>query len=90
MHKIVTAQIAQIPDDACQPVADYPATGVCELAETTLGSERLIVRRVHLHAQDQQTELFAYWRHFAFWRRRGGCSPTCGARSSGSWRSSRG
>jgi Transposase DDE domain group 1 len=23
------------------------------------------VRRVHLHAQDQQTELFAYWRHFA-------------------------
>jgi len=66
MHKIVTAQIAQIPDDAWQPVADYPATGVCELAETTLGSERLIVRRVHLHAQDQQTELFAYWRHFAF------------------------
>jgi hypothetical protein len=66
MHKIVTAQIAQIPDDAWQPVADYPATGVCELAETTLGTERLIVRRVHLHAQDQQTELFAYWRHFAF------------------------
>jgi hypothetical protein len=66
MHKIVTAQIAQIPDDAWQPVADYPATGVCELAETTLATERLIVRRVHLHAQDQQTELFAYWRHFAF------------------------
>jgi len=66
MHKIVTAQIALIPDDAWQPVADYPDTGVCELAETTLGDDRLIVRRVHLHAQDDQTELFTYWRHFAF------------------------
>src|SRR5215211_6898892 len=65
-HKIVTAQIAQIPDDAWQPVADYPDTGICELAETTLGEDRLIVRRVHLHAQDDQTELFTYWRHFAF------------------------
>jgi hypothetical protein len=66
MHKIVTAQIAQIPDDAWQPVADYPDTGICELAETTLGEDRLIIRRVHLHAQDDQTELFTYWRHFAF------------------------
>ena len=66
MHQIVTAQIALIADDAWQPVADYPDSGVCELAETTLGAERLIVRRVHLHAQDEQTELFAYWRHHAF------------------------
>src|SRR3954451_3980514 len=65
MHKIVSAQIAQIPDDAWQPVADYPDTGICELAETTLGEDRLIIRRVHLHAQDDQTELFTYWRHFA-------------------------
>ena len=66
MQPIVTAQIALIADDAWQPVADYPDSGVCELAETTLGAERLIVRRVHLHAQDEQTELFAYWRHHAF------------------------
>ncbi|HEV8054107.1 MAG TPA: IS1380 family transposase [Candidatus Limnocylindrales bacterium] len=66
MHKIVTAQIAQIADDAWQPVADYPDSGVCELAETTLGDERLIVRRVHLHAQEDQIELFSYWRHHAF------------------------
>jgi hypothetical protein len=46
-------------------VADYPDSGVCELAETELGPDRLIVRRVHLHAQDDQTELFTYWRHFA-------------------------
>jgi hypothetical protein len=65
-HKPIAARIAHIPDDAWKPVADYPDSGVCELAETTLGPDRLIVRRVHLHAQDQQTELFAYWRHFAF------------------------
>ena len=66
MHKVVTARIALIPDQAWQPVDDYPDTGVCELAEMTLGEDRLIVRRVHLHAQDDQTELFTYWRHFAF------------------------
>ena len=66
MHQIVTAQIALIPDDTWQAVPGYPDSGVCELAETTLGDDRLIVRRVHLHAQDEQTELFTYWRHFAF------------------------
>ncbi len=43
MHQVVTARIALIPDDAWQPVTDYPDTGVCELAETTLGDDRLIV-----------------------------------------------
>jgi hypothetical protein len=66
MHQIVTARIALIGEDAWEPVADYPDTGVCELAETTLGADRLIVRRVHLHAQEDQTELFTYWRYFAF------------------------
>jgi Transposase DDE domain group 1 len=66
LKKPVLERIANIPDDAWQPVEDYPETGICELAETRLGGERLIVRRVHLHAQEQQTELFAYWRYFAF------------------------
>ncbi len=66
LHKIVTARIALIADEAWQAVADYPDSGVCELAETTLGADRLIVRRVHLHAQDDQAELFTYWRHHAF------------------------
>ena len=66
MHRVVAERIASIPEEAWQPVPDYPDTGVCQLAETTLGDERLVVRRVHLHAQDDQTELFAYWRHFAF------------------------
>jgi hypothetical protein len=65
-QKNVTARIALIADDAWHPVADYPDTGVCELAETTLGEDRLIVRRVHLHAQHDQAELFTYWRHHAF------------------------
>jgi len=66
MQRHVSARVAAIPEEAWQPVFDYPDTGVCELAETTLGDERLIVRRVHLHAQDDQTELFTYWRHHAF------------------------
>ena len=66
LNQTVLARIALIPDDAWQPVAHYPDTGVCELAETTLGEDRLIVRRVHLHAQADQAELFTYWRHHAF------------------------
>jgi hypothetical protein len=66
LQRHITERIAQIPDDAWQPVPDYPDSGVCELAETTLGEERLIVRRVHLRAQEDQAELFAYWRHHAF------------------------
>jgi len=64
-------RIAEVPESAWQPVPDYPETGVCELAETTYGGRRLVVRRVHLHAQEGQEELFAYWRHFAFLTNRG-------------------
>jgi hypothetical protein len=65
-HKRMAERISQIPESAWRPVADYPETGICELAQTTYGDRRLIVRRVHLHAQEGQEELFAYWRHFAF------------------------
>ena len=37
LHKIVTAQIALIAEDAWQPVADYPDSGEAQIAETTLG-----------------------------------------------------
>ncbi len=66
MHRVVLERIAEIPEEAWEPVEDYPDTGICQVAETSLGDERLIVRRVHLQAQEEQTELFAYWRHFAF------------------------
>ncbi len=65
-NKRIAERIAEIPESAWCPVPDYPETGVCELAETTYGGRRLVVRRVHLHAQEGQEELFAYWRHFAF------------------------
>jgi hypothetical protein len=66
MQASVGALVAQISDEDWEPVADYPDSGVCELAETMLGSERLIVRRVHLHAHEAQGELFTYWRYHAF------------------------
>lgn len=65
-HKRIAERIAATPESAWRPVTDYPETGVCELAETIYGGRRLVVRRVHLHAQEGQEELFAYWRHFAF------------------------
>ena len=65
-HKRIAERIALIPESAWRALPDYPETGICELAETTYGARRLIVRRVHLHAQEGQEELFAYWRHFAF------------------------
>ena len=71
LKKPVLERIARIPEEAWEPVEDYPDTGICQLAESSLGDERLIVRRVHLHAQEEQTELFAYWRHFAFITNRG-------------------
>ncbi len=65
-HKLISERIALIPESAWEPVADYPESGTCELAETSYAGRRLVVRRVHLHAQEEQTELFAYWRYFAF------------------------
>ena len=66
MHPVVRAAIERIPDDAWASVADYPDTAICELAETTLGQERLIVRRVHLLDPGPQGALFTHWQHFAF------------------------
>ena len=50
IQAVVAARIALIGEQDWQPVANYPDSGVCEVAETTLGQERLIVRRVHMHA----------------------------------------
>jgi len=66
MHPVVRAAIEQIPDTAWERVVDYPDTAICQVAETTLGGERLIVRRVHVLDAGPQAALFAYWQHFAF------------------------
>ena len=62
--KPVAAAIEAIPEQAWQPLADYPQTGEAEIAETVLGDDRLIVRRVR--TLDAQPQLFATWQHFAF------------------------
>src|SRR5215218_10094173 len=41
----VTDAIAAIGETDWQPLADYPDDGEAQIAETTLGSRRLIVRR---------------------------------------------
>lgn len=60
----VAHAIEQIDESSWRPLDDYPETGEAQIAETTLGGERLIVRRVRT-LNDQQ-QLFATWQHFAF------------------------
>jgi Transposase DDE domain group 1 len=62
MQAWVPDAIAQITD--WQPLADYPEGGEAQIAETTVGQRRLVVRRTRLVGA--QTELWPDWRHFAF------------------------
>ena len=62
--KTIQALIAQIPETDWVPVVDYPDTGEAQIAETTLGHFRLIVRRTRLIGA--QADLFPDWRHHAF------------------------
>ena len=62
--KKIRALIDQIPDIDWVTVSDYPDSGEAQIAETTLGDWRLIVRRTRLLGA--QAELFPDWRHFAF------------------------
>ena len=56
--------IAQIPEQAWRPLADYPEDGQAQIAETTAGGRRLIVRRTRLVGP--QAELWPDWRYFPF------------------------
>jgi Transposase DDE domain group 1 len=62
--KPVAAAIEAIPDEEWRPVVDHPETGAAEIAETVLGDERLIVRR--MRTLDDQQQPFASWQHLAF------------------------
>jgi hypothetical protein len=64
LTKPVAAAIEQLEESAWRPLGDYPDTGEAQIAETTLASERLVVRRVR--TLDDQQQLFATWQHFAF------------------------
>ena len=57
-------QIASIPESDWQTLADYPADGQAQIAETTYAGKRMIVRRTRLVGA--QAELWPDWRHFPF------------------------
>jgi hypothetical protein len=63
MIKTVRAAVEAIDEDAWQRI-DYPDDGEAQIAETTYGGRRLIVRRTRLLGA--QAELWPDWRHFAF------------------------
>jgi hypothetical protein len=64
MIKTVRAAVEAIPADAWTKIADYPDDGEAQIAETTYGGRRLIVRRTRLLGA--QAQLWPDWRHFCF------------------------
>lgn len=62
--KRIAAAIAEIPESAWKKLEGYPKPGLAEIAETTYGGRRLVVRRVR-ELSDQQ-ELLPGWRHHPF------------------------
>ena len=64
MIKAVRKAVEAIDEDAWQAITDYPAGGQAQIAETTYGGRRLIVRRTRLLGP--QAELWPDWRHFCF------------------------
>lgn len=60
----VAAAIAAI-DEADWQAIDYTPDGEAQVAETTYGGRRLIVRRTRL-TDRRQLKLWPHWRHFAF------------------------
>jgi hypothetical protein len=60
----IKAAIAAIPESDWQPLDDYPDAGEAQIAQTMIGSQRLVVRRTRLLGA--QAELWPDWRHFAF------------------------
>jgi hypothetical protein len=63
-HKHVRELIDQIPETDWLTIPDYPDTGEAQVAETQLGSFRLIVRRTRLVGP--QAELWPNWRYHCF------------------------
>ncbi len=62
--KTIRAQVAEIPEDAWVTISDYPDRGEAQIAQTTLGTFRLIVRRTRLIGA--QAQLWPDWRYHCF------------------------
>jgi hypothetical protein len=60
----VRAAVEQIDEAAWTTLEDYPPTSIAQIAETTLGDRRLVVRRVR--SLNKQGELLPSWEHFPF------------------------
>jgi Transposase DDE domain group 1 len=60
----VRKAVEQLDESAWQVIEDYPEEGEAQIAETTYGGRRLIVRRTRLVGS--QAQLWPDWRHFAF------------------------
>jgi len=63
MNPAIRKAIEQIDENAWQKI-DYPEEGEAQIAETTYGGRRLIIRRTRLVGP--QADLWPDWRHFAF------------------------
>jgi Transposase DDE domain group 1 len=64
LQPAVRAAIEQIDEAAWTTLEDYPPTSIAQIAETTLGDRRLVVRRVR--TLDQQGELLPSWELYPF------------------------
>ena len=64
MVKSARAAVEAIDEQSWTTLADYPSDGEAQIAETTYGGRRLIVRRTRLIGA--QAELWPDWRHFCF------------------------
>ncbi|MCA1678309.1 MAG: IS1380 family transposase [Actinobacteria bacterium] len=62
MQPHVRATIEQIDEAVWRTLQDYPPTSIAQIAETSLGEYRLIVRRVR--TLNAQGELLPSWEHF--------------------------
>jgi len=64
LQPAVRAAIEEIDEDAWTVLEDYPPTSIAQIAETTLGDRRLVVRRVR--TLGPQGELLPRWEHYPF------------------------
>ena len=64
MQKGIREAVEAIDEEAWRPIEDYSEEGEAQIAETTHGGRRLIVRRTRLVGP--QAQLWPDWRHFAF------------------------
>jgi hypothetical protein len=64
LNPSVRQAIEQIDEGSWQTLDDYPPTSIAQIAETTYGARRLIVRRVR--TLDRQGQLLPTWELFPF------------------------